>query len=150
MSKHSAAFGTTAGLVLGLTAACGGSSGPPGSPEPQTAAETGAVTEVSDEQGSGSNETSIAEYLRGQVPGLQVVSAPDGGITVKIRGGGAREPLLVLDGVPVQAEAMSQVLSRLNPNDITGVRVLKDVASTAMYGARGAYGVLLITTRGND
>lgn len=150
MSQHSATSGVAAGLVLVLATACGGSAGSPGSAEPQTAAETGAVTAVSDEQGSGSNEPSIAEYLRGQVPGLQVVSAPDGGVSVKIRGGGAREPLLVLDGVPVQAEAMSQVLSRLNPNDISRVRVLKDVASTAMYGARGAYGVLLITTRGND
>jgi TonB-dependent SusC/RagA subfamily outer membrane receptor len=69
-------------------------------------------------------------------------------VTLRIRGGSdAAEPLVVIDGAPVQPGQLSKVLETLNPRDIGRVQVLRDVASTARYGARGAYGVLLITTK---
>jgi TonB-dependent SusC/RagA subfamily outer membrane receptor len=120
---------------------------PPSSPEPGH--ETGAVTTVTERQrAAGENQLSLEEFLRGQVPGLQFLPTPDGGMTLRIRGGSdVSEPLVVIDGAPVSPGQLSQVLQTLNPNDIARVQVLKDVASTARYGARGAYGVLLITTK---
>ena len=145
MRNASAAFG----LALVVTA-CGGSTAPPSSgPGSATGHETGAVTTVTQsERSAGENELTLEEYLRGQVPGLQFLPTPEGGMTLRIRGGSdASEPLVVLDGAPIQPGQLSQVLETLNPRDIARVQVLRDVASTARYGTRGAYGVLLITTR---
>ncbi|MGH7341131.1 MAG: TonB-dependent receptor plug domain-containing protein, partial [Candidatus Rokuibacteriota bacterium] len=132
-------------------AACGGSRASPGAgPAPGQAHPTGAVTTVTEEERSagGENQLTLEEFLRGQVPGLQFLPTPDGGVTLRIRGGSdAAEPLVVIDGAPVQPGQLSRVLETLNPNDIARVQVLRDVASTARYGTRGAYGVLLITTR---
>jgi TonB-dependent SusC/RagA subfamily outer membrane receptor len=136
------------GLALLLTA-CGGSSNPPSSGPGAPEHSTGAVSTVTqDERSAGENDLSLEEYLRGQVPGLQFLPTPDGGLTLRIRGGSdASEPLVVIDGAPVQPGQLSHVLETLNPRDIARVQVLRDVASTARYGTRGAYGVLLITTR---
>ncbi|MEM6526438.1 MAG: TonB-dependent receptor [Bacteroidota bacterium] len=97
--------------------------------------------------------------------GLQVVSndgAPGAGVSVRVRGIGSitasNEPLYVVDGIPVTSGSVSQtdfgnggrssnVLASLNPNDIENVVVLKDAASSAIYGSRGANGVVLITTK---
>lgn len=135
---------------LALLLGCGGASSPPSSPAPEADRETGAVTTVSEEDRSaGENQLSLQEYLRGQVPGLQFLPTPDGGVTLKIRGGSdVAEPLVVIDGAPVQPGQLSSVLQTLNPNDIARVRVLRDVASTTRYGSRGANGVLEITTTG--
>jgi TonB-dependent starch-binding outer membrane protein SusC len=140
--------GAALGLALIATAACGGSTNPPSTPEPGTR-ETGAVTTVTaSDRAGGNNDMSLEEYLRGQVPGLQFVPTPDGGMTLRIRGGSdLAEPLVVIDNAPVQPGQLSNVLETLNPNDIARVQVLKDVASTARWGTRGAYGVLLITTK---
>lgn len=87
--------------------------------------------------------------LQGAVPGLQVTSGsgePGGGLSFNIRGttsinGGS--PLILVDNVP-----FSGPLNLLNPNDIESVTVLKDAASASIYGARSAFGVVLITTKG--
>ncbi len=136
------------GLSLLVTAACGGSSAPPSS-GPEPGRETGAVTTVTEgERSAGENQLSLEEFLRGQVPGLQFLPTPDGGVTLRIRGGSdASEPLVVIDGAPVQPGQLSRTLELLNPTDIARVQVLRDVASTARNGTRGAYGVLLITTK---
>jgi TonB-dependent SusC/RagA subfamily outer membrane receptor len=90
--------------------------------------------------------------LEGAVAGLQV-SAQEGqpGVDMKIRIRGlgstneaASGALVVIDGVPQQG---SNVLTTVNPNDIANVTILKDAASTALYGSRGANGVVLVTTR---
>jgi TonB-dependent SusC/RagA subfamily outer membrane receptor len=141
--------GATFGLALVVAGGCGGSTAPPSSrPEPGNG-ETGAVSTVTATgRSAGTNDMSLEEFLRGQVPGLQFLPTPDGGFTLRIRGGSdAAEPLVVIDNAPVQPGQLSRVLESLNPNDIARVQVLKDVASTARYGTRGAYGVLLITTK---
>jgi TonB-dependent SusC/RagA subfamily outer membrane receptor len=75
----------------------------------------------------------------------------DGGLVVRIRGGsssvmGNNAPLYIVDGQPVVSDADGS-LKGINPNDIESIKVLKDAASTSMYGARGANGVIIIKTK---
>lgn len=139
----------TAGLALLLATACGGSTPSPSSGPDTRDRGTGSVSTVdASDRSAGENDMSLEEFLRGQVPGLQFLPSPDGGLTVRIRGGSdAAEPLVVIDNVPVTPNQLSSVLETLNPSDIARVQVLRDVASTARWGTRGAYGVLLITTK---
>jgi TonB-dependent SusC/RagA subfamily outer membrane receptor len=134
-------------LVVGVAGGCASS----GSTASRSGSDgqTGAVTTVTDQsRSSGENELTLEEFLRGQVPGLQFLPTPDGGKTLRIRGGSdVSEPLVVIDNVPVQPGQLSRVLETLNPRDIARVQVLRDVASTSRYGTRGAYGVLLISTK---
>lgn len=98
----------------------------------------------------------IDQKMIGQVAGVQVQQlsgSPGGGTSVKIRGNGSlgagNEPLYVVDGMPYSAE-MNQRLNPLifiNPNDIESITILKDASSTAIYGSRGANGVIMITTK---
>lgn len=109
---------------------------------------TGAVSvlKMNDIAGSRS-ETDIAHLLQGASPGLQVnyeSGEPGAATTLKIRGttsinGGA--PLVLLDNVPIAS------LSLINPSDIESVTVLKDAGSAAIYGARSAWGVILLATK---
>jgi TonB-dependent SusC/RagA subfamily outer membrane receptor len=89
------------------------------------------------------------ELLAGRFPGVQVMRVP-GGISIRIRGGasafGNNEPLFVVDGLQIQA-GPGGALAGINPMDIARIEVLKDSASLATYGVRGANGVVLITTR---
>src|SRR5207237_1276049 len=106
--------------------------------------------------------------LQGTSPGVQVTTAssePGGALSVRIRGtsslGGNSEPLYVIDGFPIENDAdltaagnggrtrttAANPLVTLNPSDIESVSILKDAASTAIYGSRGANGVVIITTR---
>ena len=90
----------------------------------------------------------VEDMLRGQVAGVEVYDTPSG-LGIRIRGGnsfGASSPLFVIDGLPLEQGAEG-VTTGLNPNDIESIRVLKNVADTALYGSRGANGVILITTR---
>lgn len=98
----------------------------------------------------------IDQKMIGQVAGVQVQQlsgSPGGGTSVKIRGSGSlgagNEPLYVVDGMPYSA-GMNQNLNPLvfiNPNDIESITILKDASSTAIYGSRGANGVIMITTK---
>jgi len=92
----------------------------------------------------------VEEMLRGRVAGVEVLDLPGGGISVRIRGvtsvGLSTEPLYVVDGMPVRAEAGGG-LNWLNPRDVQRIEVLKDPGSTAFWGSRGANGVVLITTK---
>ena len=93
--------------------------------------------------------------LQGRVPGVYVTTnggQPGGGVFVRIRGTGSinnSNPLYVIDGVVVGAgdNENSNPLATINPNDIETIDILKDAASTAIYGARAANGVVLITTK---
>jgi TonB-linked SusC/RagA family outer membrane protein len=94
--------------------------------------------------------------LAGQLAGVtvnQVTGTPGGGVSVNIRGAGSvgagDDPLYVVDGFPISPgfDQYSNPLSTINPDDIENISVLKDAASTAIYGSRGANGVILITTK---
>ena len=112
---------------------------------------TGAVTTVDVSKTLESKtESDVAKALQGAVPGLTITNATgdlDADPTVVIRGigtlsnNGTSSPLYVVDGVPVEN------LSYLNPNDIESISVLKDASSTAIYGTRAAFGVVLVTTK---
>lgn len=116
----------------------------------------------------GSTNTSVAQLIQGRAPGVQVTqssSAPGGGVSIRIRGSGSintgNEPLYVIDGFPVNNAATvvangigfagspppSNPLNALNPSDIESIEILKDASATAIYGSRGANGVVLITTK---
>jgi TonB-linked SusC/RagA family outer membrane protein len=96
---------------------------------------------------------SFTQALQGAAPGLQVSTSsgnPDAGVRMLIRGVGsintAAEPLILVDGIPV-ASGGTNSLSFLNPSDIDNISVLKDASATAIYGSRGANGVILVTTK---
>ncbi|WP_297271939.1 TonB-dependent receptor [uncultured Bacteroides sp.] len=92
--------------------------------------------------------TSAAQFLKGRAAGVQVrqnSSEPGGGISIRIRGASSissnNEPLYVIDGY------QTELGNSINPEDIASIEVLKDAAATAIYGARGANGVVIITTK---
>lgn len=93
--------------------------------------------------------TSMADYLEGRVPGLEVRRLSGGAISLRVRGHRSllanAEPLLVVDGIPVDGAA-GATLADMDPRDVKRVEVLKDAGSLSAYGSRGANGVLLITT----
>jgi TonB-dependent starch-binding outer membrane protein SusC len=109
---------------------------------------TGAVTSMSGKDVP-ARPLQIEELLRGKVAGLQIIQGPNGP-TFRIRGTGSvlidQEPLVVVDGVQIPSGGVSSALAGLTPKDIKKVSVLKDVASTSIYGGRGAGGVILIVT----
>lgn len=86
----------------------------------------------------------------GRVPGVLVERAPGGGVAIRIRGAASfyasTQPLYVLDGAAIDP-GPNGALTGLNPHDIATIQVLKDPADTAIYGVRGANGVIVITTK---
>ncbi|PSK84808.1 SusC/RagA family TonB-linked outer membrane protein [Prolixibacter denitrificans] len=108
---------------------------------------TGAVASVSADDLKGQPVSSVDQALQGRVAGVQITSnsgAPGGSISVRVRGIGTindADPLYVVDGLPVGN------INFLNPNDIASVEILKDASASAIYGSRGANGVVLITTK---
>ena len=118
---------------------------------------TGSVASVKAEQLMERPAPSLNQALAGRMPGVQVNTnsgRPGGRTTVRIRGfssiNSSNNPLYVVDGVqlPVGNQAQfGNAIDYINPNDIASVEVLKDASSTAIYGARGANGVILITTK---
>ncbi|MEO6915897.1 MAG: TonB-dependent receptor [Chitinophagaceae bacterium] len=118
---------------------------------------TGAVGSVKAAQLAERPAASLNQALAGRIAGVQVNSnsgRPGGRTNIRVRGfssiNSSNNPLYVVDGVMLpqgnQTQA-SQAIDYINPNDIVGVEVLKDASSTAIYGARGANGVILITTK---
>ena len=108
---------------------------------------TGAIASVSAEDIGQTPVLRVEQALQGRAPGVQVTNSsgqPGDAITVRIRGAGttgSADPLYVVDGLPVGG------IDYLNPGDIESIEVLKDAASAAIYGARAANGVVLITTK---
>ncbi|MFA5330106.1 MAG: TonB-dependent receptor [Prolixibacteraceae bacterium] len=107
---------------------------------------TGAVSTVNAEDIKAIPTANAAARLQGRVAGVTVVNdnSPGGDATVRVRGFGTinnNSPLYIIDGVPTESG-----LSRMNPNDIESMTVLKDASSSAIYGARAANGVIIITT----
>ncbi|UOB18397.1 SusC/RagA family TonB-linked outer membrane protein [Abyssalbus ytuae] len=125
---------------------------------------TGSVTSVGSEEIGRTNLQDPVSILQGRVAGVQVISnsgAPGGGMTIRVRGSSSlnagNTPLYVIDGVPIETSSLSSLngtenfglnpLSDINPDDIESIEVLKDAASTAIYGSRAANGVVMITTK---
>lgn len=100
--------------------------------------------------------TSVDQALSGQIAGVNVRTSngvPGGGPKIQVRGIGAigagSEPLYVIDGFPVPSSSSQQSnpMSAINPQDIESMTILKDASATAIYGSRGANGVVMITTK---
>jgi TonB-dependent SusC/RagA subfamily outer membrane receptor len=132
-------------VVVATTAACShsGSSGSERQAKPQQAPPAGTVTAETINQSAG---MPIERILADHVSGVILGHAPDGSLTVQIRGAGGGnggEPLYVIDGIPVMPGPGGS-LAGINPYDIASIRVLKDASSTTMYGSRGANGVIEI------
>ena len=109
---------------------------------------TGSISSVSGKILEKVQTTSAAEAIVGKLPGVQVTTvdgSPDAEVKILVRGGGSitqdNSPLIILDGFEVSS------LNDVPPTDIESIEVLKDAASTAIYGARGANGVILVTTK---
>jgi len=110
---------------------------------------TGSVTSVDKEQMMKRNPLNLAQGLQGSAAGVMVSKNsgdPEGAVTIRIRGvatvNGSADPLYVVDGVQVGNNA-----NFVNPADVESMEVLKDASATAIYGARGANGVVMITTK---
>jgi len=134
---------------------------------------TGSVSSVSSGDLQKTIISTVEQGLQGRVPGVQVTqgdAAPGGGMRVQIRGvnsmnSGSSQPLYVIDGIPFEQSGISKrqigatsdenlssltetnPLSSISPNEIESIDILKDASATAIYGSRGANGVVLITTR---
>jgi TonB-dependent SusC/RagA subfamily outer membrane receptor len=109
---------------------------------------TGSVSSVSGEVAQRNSPTNMADMIDGRFPGVEVRRLAGGGVSVRIRGvhtiRGDAEPLYVVDGIPQRS---SGVLNDIDPQWVQSIDVLKDAGSTAVYGARGANGVILISTK---
>lgn len=109
---------------------------------------TGAVSSVGSSVLSDKSTSNVGQLLQGRMAGVYIVDSgnPQSNVSIKIRGLGTvnnSDPLLVIDGVPM----VNMGLNALNTNDIESIDVLKDASATAIYGARGANGVVIVTTK---
>ena len=112
---------------------------------------SGSATTIKADDLIKTQSSNVADALVGKVSGMQMASAsgrPGSGQKIRIRGYGSvsssvdQEPLWVVDGVPFEGD-----INNINSNDIESITVLKDAASTALYGSRGANGVIMVTTK---
>jgi TonB-dependent starch-binding outer membrane protein SusC len=124
---------------------------------------TGSISSVNSEEFMQEANVTVQSALRGRAAGVtvqQTSGAPGAGFNVRVRGAtsvnASNAPLYVVDGIPIISGAQSQVdlggqnqnpLADLNPNEIESIEVLKDASAAAIYGSRGANGVVLITTK---
>ena len=131
---------------------------------------TGSVSKVKFENANQETSSSFEQLLQGKAAGVNITQTsgdPGSGIVFNIRGSnslGANQPLIVIDGVPIESDnntvngktgadywtsqqQPTNVLASLNPNDIESIEILKDASSTAIFGSRGANGVVMITTK---
>ena len=109
---------------------------------------TGAVETVDVEAALKRPVARVSDILRGRISGVIVTEGPGGSVQVRIRDANrpGADPLYVLDGMPVTPDP-GGALSWLNPHDIASITILRDAASAAIYGMRGAHGVIVITTK---
>ncbi len=128
-------------IVAGVTAACASGN---------VRREAGDKNTVTAKDLEANPSEPIEKVLQAKVPGVWVTRTPDGGIALQLRGSssfyGETQPLYVIDGVPI-APGPGGALTGINPHDIESIKVLKDPADTAMYGMRGANGVIVVNTK---
>jgi TonB-linked SusC/RagA family outer membrane protein len=118
---------------------------------------TGSIATISSKDFTKGQITTPEQLIAGKVAGVQITSnsgAPGAGSTIRIRGGASlnasNDPLIVIDGVPVDNNGISgspNALSLINPNDIESMNILKDASASAIYGSRASNGVIIITTK---
>ena len=146
-----------AALALAAVAACAPKPRTRPAPDPDadrvnvgygTQAKSRNATAISSVEAGEHPVTSWEQLLSGRVPGLEVVNGPTG-MTLRIRGVstmlGSSDPLIILDGSPLSGTA--NLFASVAPQDVQRIEVLKDAGSTAIYGSRGANGVILVTTK---
>lgn len=137
------------GLIVGLVTGCSRSDHPAqSSPQPaQTRAQPGAMVTSEDIDRIPPGQP-IEQMLMDRFPGVDVRRTPDGGVSIRIRGPASfyssTEPLYVIDGIPMQ---QGPGFGGINPHDIATITVLKNPTDIAIYGLRGANGVIVITTK---
>ena len=117
---------------------------------------TGSISSISEKNFQKGAISTASELLVGKVAGVQITpdGSPGAGGRIRIRGGASlnasNDPLIVIDGVPIENTAVSgapNILSTINPQDIASMNVLKDASATAIYGSRASNGVIMITTK---
>nr|WP_294925993.1 TonB-dependent receptor plug domain-containing protein [uncultured Flavobacterium sp.] len=114
---------------------------------------TGSISSISGDELLETQPLTFDQVLQGKAPGIMVSGAsgqPGGGISLQIRGlssFGNNSPLYVIDGVIIDGGNGTNPLATINPADIASIDVLKDASATAIYGSRGANGVIVITTK---
>lgn len=118
---------------------------------------TGSVTAVSSKDFQKGNIASSEQLLQGKVAGLQITTgggSAGGGSRIRIRGNASlnasNDPLIVIDGVPVESNGIpgsANLLNTINTDDIESISVLKDASATALYGSRASNGVIIITSK---
>ncbi|MCS3532052.1 SusC/RagA family TonB-linked outer membrane protein [Chryseobacterium sp. JUb7] len=118
---------------------------------------TGSVTAISAKDFNEGSINSPEQLIQGKTSGVQITTnsgAPGAGSTIRIRGGASltasNDPLIVIDGVPVDTNGISGAtnpLALINPNDIESFSILKDASAAAIYGSRASNGVIIITTK---
>ncbi|WP_312400044.1 SusC/RagA family TonB-linked outer membrane protein [Chryseobacterium sp.] len=118
---------------------------------------TGSVTAISAKDFNEGSINSPEQLIQGKTSGIQITNnggAPGAGSTIRIRGGSSlnalNDPLIVIDGVPVDTNGISGAtnpLALINPNDIESFSILKDASAAAIYGSRASNGVVIITTK---
>lgn len=118
---------------------------------------TGSITSITAKDFDKGAITTPEQLISGKVSGVQITSnggAPGSGSVIRIRGGASlnasNDPLIVIDGVPVDNSGIAGVadaLSLINPNDIESFNILKDASAAAIYGSKASNGVILITTK---
>lgn len=131
---------------------------------------TGSVSKLTTDNSEEKAYSSVEQLLQGKTSGVQITQNTGGlggGMSFNIRGAnsitGSNQPLVVIDGYPVESGSVeintgsdanysgdvpsTNALASLNPNDIASIEILKDASSTAIYGSRGANGVVMITTK---
>lgn len=109
---------------------------------------TGSVSSISEKQIANIPVSNVSEAMTGKMAGVNITTtegSPDADVKIRVRGGGSlsqdNSPLYIVDGFPVSS------ISDIAPSEIQSIDVLKDASSTAIYGARGANGVIIITTK---
>ena len=109
---------------------------------------TGSVSSISEKQIANIPVSNVSEAMTGKMAGVNITTtegSPDADVIIRVRGGGSlsqdNSPLYIVDGFPVSS------ISDIAPSEIQSIDVLKDASSTAIYGARGANGVIIITTK---
>ncbi len=118
---------------------------------------TGSITQISAKDFQKGPQTTPLQLIQGKVPGVQISTGngmPGAGIYIRIRQGASlnasNDPLIVVDGVPLESGGISGVanpLALLNPNDIESMNILKDASATAIFGNRASNGVIIINTK---
>jgi len=138
--------------LAAATSACAAVRGRPDPSEEPAPSRTGTSSDTRVEREHDNQSFArIEELIEGRAPGVRVIRHQDGSFRLQIRGvsspAGRNDPLIVVDGTPARELHAGSALASLNPSDVERIEVLKDAASTAFYGMRGANGVIVITTR---